>query len=172
LSKPLRSPYPPDLADDAEPGVDWGDLVDAVLENVDAANRRAPRTALLRVAVKGCRLTGADLRESSLTDVTFDDCKLNLTGLRFATIQRVVFRDCLMHEADFYEASLKDVLFERCELREAAFDKARLDRVEIRSSDLSGLRGVEALRGTRMPWVDIIENAALFAAALDIEIVD
>ena len=30
-SKPLVSPYPPDLADDQPPMVDFGDLVDAVV---------------------------------------------------------------------------------------------------------------------------------------------
>lgn len=154
------------------PGTRWGDLVDVVLENVDAANEQALRTKALRAEIRGCRLTGADLGESTLTDVIFLDCKLDLVGLRFATMQRVVFRDCVMPEADFYEASLKDVLFDGCELRDATFSNGHLERVEIRGCDLSGLRGVEALRAIRMPWVDVIENAGLFASALEIEIVD
>jgi hypothetical protein len=34
------------------------------------------------------------------------------------------------------------------------------------------VRGADALRGARMPWVDVVENAALFATAVGIEIVD
>jgi hypothetical protein len=35
-----------------------------------------------------------------------------------------------------------------------------------------GLRGAEALRGMRMPWNDVLENAPLFAGVAGIEIVD
>src|SRR5579871_4267021 len=152
MGKPPASPYPPDLAEDATPATGWGELVDTVLEQVDAAGEQAVRTKALRAELRGCRLTGADLGESSLTDVTFADCKLDLAGFRFASLRRVAFVDC--------------------ELREATFSESRLERVELRGCDLSGLRGVEALRGIRMPWVDVIQNAGLFAGALGVEILD
>jgi uncharacterized protein YjbI with pentapeptide repeats len=77
-----------------------------------------------------------------------------------------------MSDCDFYGSALKDVLFERCELREATFSTCTVERVELRGCDLAGARGVEALRGARMTWNDVIENAALFASAVGIEIVD
>jgi hypothetical protein len=40
--------------------------------------------------------------------------------------------------------------------------------VHFEGCDLTGLVGVEALRGARMPWNDILENAPLFAQALGI----
>ncbi|HWL32685.1 MAG TPA: pentapeptide repeat-containing protein [Gaiellaceae bacterium] len=125
-----------------------------------------------RAELRTCRLTGAELAEANVSDVTFDDCRLDLVNLRFAKLERVVFRDCRMTECDFEEASLKDVLFERCQLQEATFSAAALKRVELRGCDLRGLRGVEALRGARMPWNDVLENAPLFALAVGIEIVD
>ncbi len=77
-----------------------------------------------------------------------------------------------MTECDFYGASLKDVLFEHCELREATLTSAKIQRVELRGCDLVGLRGVEALRGARMQWNDVLENAPVFANTLGIEIID
>ena len=77
-----------------------------------------------------------------------------------------------MAEVELYATSLADVVFERCDLREATFTGARLKRVELRGCRLAGLRGVEALKGSRMPWNDVLENAPLFAAALGIELVD
>ena len=62
------------------------------------------------------------------------------------------------------------MVFERCELREASFSSARLQRVELRGCDLAGLQGGEALRGARMPWNDVLENAVLFASLAGIEI--
>jgi uncharacterized protein YjbI with pentapeptide repeats len=174
MSKPPTAPYPPDLADDDDDAreVALGDLVDVAARDRDWANERAPRLALLRVALQQCRLTGADLAEATLRDITFDECRIDLTGFRHARLERVVFRDCRMGECDFYGASLKDVLFERCELREATFSGVSIQRVELSRCDLAGARGAESLRGARMSWNDVVENAAVFATALGIEIVE
>src|SRR6476661_10617850 len=112
--KPPKSPYPPDLDEDAEPVTELEDLDDAVADGLDWANRQARRVFLRRAELRRCRLTGAELAEARLEDVTFDDCRL----------------------------------------------------------DLVGLRGVEALKGARMPWNDVLENGPLFAAALGLEILD
>jgi uncharacterized protein YjbI with pentapeptide repeats len=172
VSKPPRSPYPPDLDDGAPEPPELGDLVDAAVSGRDWANLDARGLTAQRVELRLCRLTGTELAEATVRDATFEECRVDLVGLRHAVLERVVFRDCRMTECDFYAASLKDVLFERCELREATFSTSRLERVELRGCDLAGLRGVEGLRGVRMPWPDVVENAALFAAAAGIEIVE
>jgi uncharacterized protein YjbI with pentapeptide repeats len=166
-----KTPYPPDLDDDAPTEHPLGDLVDAVVESADWSNGRASRVAWKRVELRLCRLTGIELGESTLTDVVFADCRLDLSGLRFARLERVVFRDCRLGEADLLEASLQDVRFEGCELRQARFDGVRIERVELAGCDLAGAAGVEALRGARMPWDDVLANAPAFAQALGIEIV-
>ena len=172
MGKPPRSPYPPDLPEDAAPAVELTDLEDAVATDLDWANQSAQRLGALRAEVRRCRLTGAELAEAALIDVAFTDCRLDLVGLRMAKLERVVFRDCRMEECDLYQATLTDVLFERCELRKARFSGVKLKRVELRDCQLDGLEGVEALRGARMPWADVLQNAPLFATALGLEIVD
>ncbi len=172
VSKPVQAPYPPDVEDGQPPPLAFGDLVDTVATGLDWANEHARGFCAVRAELRHCRLTGAELAEGSLTDVTLDECRVDLVGLRHARLERVVFRDCRMGECDFYGATLKDVLFERCELREATFSDCTLQRVEFRSCDLAGARGAEALRGARMPWSDIVDNAALFAAVVGIELVD
>jgi uncharacterized protein YjbI with pentapeptide repeats len=77
-----------------------------------------------------------------------------------------------MGECDLLGATLQDVLFERCELQRATVTDVRIKRIELRGCDLTGLHGVESLRGARMPWNDVLENGPLFAQALGIEIVD
>ncbi len=140
--------------------------------DADWANGRARGLVTRRAELHRVRLTGADLTEAALADTTFAECRLDLASLRMAKLERVVFRDCRMAECDLYGARLTDVLLDRCELRQASLDGAKLTRVELRGCDLSGLQGVEALRGVRMPWNDVLENAPLFANALGIEIVD
>jgi uncharacterized protein YjbI with pentapeptide repeats len=168
----LREPYPPDLEDEPEQPESLDDLVDARAEGAEWANVRALRSSLRRVELHLCRLTGAELAEASWTDVLVSDCRLDLAGLRYATLERVVFRDCRMEECDLAGARLKDVRFERCVLREATLANVTVERVELRGCDLTGLRGVEGLRGARLPFADVLENGPLFAAALGIEIAD
>ena len=151
---------------------DLGDMVDVVCLGTDWANQKARGAVIRRVELQDCRLTGAELAEAALSDVTLVACRLELAGLRMARLERVVFRGCRMGECDFYAAQLKDVLFEECELGRATFAGASMTRVELRGCDLTELVGVEALRGARMPFADIVENGHLFAAALGIEILD
>ncbi len=171
MSKPPAQPYPPDPDDDAPGAVTFGTLVDVVARDLDWAGERGRGLSLRRVELHRCRLTGVELAEATLEDATFDECRIDLVGFRNATLERVVFRDCRMGESDFYGAFLKDVLFERCELREATFSAARVQRVELRACDLTGIRGAEALRGARMPWNDVLQNAVLFASLAGIDIV-
>ena len=51
-------------------------------------------------------------------------------------------------------------------LREATISGVTAKRVELRDCDLTGLRGAEALRGVRMPWNDVLQNAPLFAGVV------
>jgi uncharacterized protein YjbI with pentapeptide repeats len=172
VGKPPSAPYPPDLTEGASPVVELVGLVDAVASDVDWANQRARGLGARRAELRRCRLTGSELAEATLSDLTFTDCRMDLVGLRMAKLERVVFRDCRMTECDLYEATLEDVLFIGCELREATFSGARMTRVELRACDLTAVRGVEALRGVRMLWDDILANAPLFATALGVEIID
>lgn len=190
-----REPYAPDLPEEPEElslpdderieavlGVtrdDLGgrrlkafDLTDVRVEGADWANLRAPRASWTRVALRGVRLTGAELAEALLRDVRFVDCRVDLTGLRSARLERVRFEGCRLEELDLYGSRLTDVRFERCELREATFSATTLERCAIAGCDLSGLRGAESLAGVRMAWDDVLANAQVFALALGVEIAD
>jgi uncharacterized protein YjbI with pentapeptide repeats len=166
------APYPPDIPPGAKPASELAELEDVIAEDADWANSSASGLVVRRAELHRCRLTGAELRESTFVDVTFDGCRLDLAGLRRVTMERVVFRDCRMAETDLTAASLKDVLLERCDLRQAVFRELQLSRVELRRCALDAIDGAEALRGARMTWSDVVEHGYVFAAALGIEIVD
>lgn len=172
MSNRLREPYPPDPEDDAPPPETLDDVVDARLEHRDFSNTRVLRSSLRRVELHLCRLTGIELAESTWSDVTLTECRADLAGFRHARLERVVLRDCRLEEADFGGASLTDVSLERCELRRASFAGVRLERVRLAGCDLTELVGVEALRGARMPWNDVLQHAPLFAQALGIRLDD
>lgn len=169
MSGALKQPYPPD---DPRPVSTFEELLDAVVDDVDWSNEVVPGFSARRVELRRARLTGMQLVEGAILDTVFSDCRIDLASFRLMKLERVVFQDCRMGECDFYGATLKDVLFERCDLREATFAGATSVRVELRACELTGLHGVEALRGARMPLTDVLANGPLFAAALEIEMLD
>jgi uncharacterized protein YjbI with pentapeptide repeats len=164
-----KSPYPPDPDPDAPDPESLDDAIDARIENGDFSNTRAVRSSLRRIELHLCRLTGIELAEATWNDIVLTDCRADFAGFRQAKLKRVVFRDCRLEEADFGGAALTDVVFERCELSRASFSGCRIDRVELSGCTLGELVGVEALRGVRMPWNDIVENGPLFAQGLGIQ---
>jgi uncharacterized protein YjbI with pentapeptide repeats len=171
MTKPLREPYPPDPDDDAPEVAELRDLdVDAVVKSAEWANENGFRASWQRIELELCRLTGAELGESTLQDIVFSECRLDLVGFRHAKLRRVVFRDCRMGECDFGAARLEDVRFERCELSQANFGGVTIERVELAGCDLHGVVGAASLRGVRMPWDDAIQAGPTFAAALGIEL--
>ena len=113
-----------------------------------------------RVRVKTGRLTGANLGETHLSDVLFEDCRADLATFAAAQIERVRFESCGLRAADFQRTRFKLVVFENCDLREVDLSGARFDKVELRGCRLDGARGLTELRGVRMPWPDVLANAA------------
>lgn len=166
-----KTPHAPDIDPDGEPPADLDDVVDARIENADFSNLRFLKSSLRRVELHLCRLTGIELAEATWSDVVLTDCRGDYAGLRNAKLERVAFRDCRLEEADFGGASLTDVVFERCTLRRASFAGCRNERLHLVGCDLAELVGVEALRGARMPFGDILENGPLFAQALGIQVI-
>jgi uncharacterized protein YjbI with pentapeptide repeats len=165
-----KTPYPPDPDPDIAPPGSLDDAIDVRVENGDFSNTRALRSSIRRVELHLCRLTGIELAEAVWNDVVLTDCRGDYAGFRNSKLERVVFRDCRLEEADFGGASLTDVVFERCALRRGSFAGSRNERLQIIGCDLGELVGVEALRGARMPWDDIVENGPLFAQALGIQL--
>jgi hypothetical protein len=162
---------PPDHALDAQTLREEG-LRDATLERVDLSNLRVIGVLLERVELRGCRLTGLQLAESTIRDVVLSGCHLDLCAFRVCRFERVVFRDCRMAEADFVEAQLSSVVLEQCDMRGADFSHATFRRSELHGCRLEGAVALERLRGTAMPWPDVVGLAGELAQAIGIGILD
>jgi uncharacterized protein YjbI with pentapeptide repeats len=147
-------------------------LLDVRVERGNLANTAAPELTLRRVAITGARLTGAQWTAGTIADATFRDCRIDLATFAGTTFERVAFAGCLLAQADFRDALLRSVRFEGCDLTEADLAGVRIDRCELHGCTLDGLGGVERLRGAAMPWPDVVGNAALFASALGIRVLD
>lgn len=147
-------------------------VADGELSACNLANVQGRGADLMRVIIETSRLTGIALPETVLRDVTMRECRIDLASFGFSRLARVTFENCLLAQTDFLEAHLESVRFHSCDLTRADFRGARLQHCEFRRSDLSGLQGVDSLRGAAMEWPDIVEMAAVWAAALGIEVLD
>lgn len=184
-----REPDSPDLAPDLElTEIDGGRadgarivdaavsrierLVDCFLTGCDLANADGRGAKLMRVTIERGRLTGLQLAEAELRDVTIRGCRADLATFGFSRLGSVVFEDCVLADATFLEAQLESVVFVRCDLTGADFRGARLQQCELRGCELRGLQGAESLRGSAIPREDIVRMADVWAAALGIEPLD
>jgi uncharacterized protein YjbI with pentapeptide repeats len=147
-------------------------LHDTLLREVDLANAEAPYSEWRVVELRGCRLTGFDLRDSTGLHVLFEDCRADLMSLRSARIEGAIFRDCVLTGADFSGADLRGARFERCDLTEVELREARLEGAVLDGCRLAGIRGALSLRRTKMRWDDVVELAPAFAGALEIELLE
>ena len=125
-----------------------------------------------RCAFEGVRLTGLSWQEGVLRDVSFHGCRVDLASFAATRLERARFAGCTLAQSELQDARLAAVVFEDCDLREVDLSGARLAAgCELRGCVLDGARGVERLRGARMPYPDVIGAAATFAAALGIGII-
>jgi hypothetical protein len=152
--------------------LDHATLRDVIVREGSWANVGAGGVTLRRVVLERVRLTGAELSNGVLEDVSVVDCRLDLASFRQAKLSRVRFQGCRMEEADFNGATLSSCVFDDCVLTRTSWAGATLTRSEMRGVDLAGAGNPECLRGVRMPWADVVNAAAELAAAVGIEIVD
>jgi uncharacterized protein YjbI with pentapeptide repeats len=158
-----------DLAGSRVPGLG---LTHSLVVDCNLSNVHARGADFYRVVVERSRMTGIELAEGTLQDVTVRGCKVDMASFGFARLARVTFEDCLMAGAEFLEARLDSVRFEACDLSGADFRGATLGSCELRRCDLAELRGVERLRGAALEWHRIVEMAGVWAAALGIDVLE
>ncbi len=157
------------LASERRPGIS---IVDCLLHDCDMANLDARGASWRRVGLTGGRMTGCNLSEATLVDVSIENCRSDLVALAASRLERVRFTSCNLSQADLQEARLRSVAFEDCDLREADLSRARFDDVELRGCQLEGIRGAEKMDGIGMPWTDVVANAGLFAAACGVKVLE
>ena len=140
---------------------------DVRLERCNLTNAQWTLATMRRVEFNVCGLTGFKIPESKLQDVVFKECKAPLSSFRFAKFESVIFDRCILTEADFYSAEFVNVVFLNCELQQADFSRSKLKGVDLRGSNLEGIKaGPPELTGA------IIEpgQAILLARAMGLDV--
>lgn len=145
-------------------------LSDVLFERCDLTATNCAESSWRRVYFKNMRCSGLKLQTSMLKDVLFEDCKLDLSNFRFTKMKNVLFIDCVLDEADFYSAELDNVQFQSCSLFKTEFSAAKCKSVDLRTSEIADVLGIEGLKGATIDGVQLISLAPLLASQLGLKI--
>lgn len=124
---------------------------EVVLEQTRIGAWTASAVTMTRVAFAGGRIDFANLRESTLTDVTFTDCDLRDLDAVGARWTRVRFAGCRLGSLDLSQARLRDV--------------------DVSTSELGGLAGIADLRGLTVSGLQLTQLAPALAAHVGLTVV-
>ncbi len=114
------------------------------------------------------RLTGIELANARLEDVTVRGCRLDLASLRVARLARVRFESCAMTEIDLQDGALESVEMVDCDLTGARLASAAFANCTLRRCRLAAIVNPERLAGARMPISDALAAVETLAAAAGI----
>ena len=142
-------------------------LRDTTMVHCEAGNVDWTGVNFQRVMVRSTRLTGANLSEAKLTDVTVHGCVGKLTVFVYSKLTRVAFERCDLSEALFEGAALKHVRFRDCDLRNTRLIAARIDDVDLRGSQIEGIQiPMNRLKGVVIDPMQASEIAAMTGAQI------
>ncbi|MEV4097577.1 pentapeptide repeat-containing protein [Streptosporangium saharense] len=137
----------------------------------DLSGLRWVDSKLSRVTFTDCRLLGSAWEGVVLDDVVFERCKLDYAAFtRLRSVGSVIFTGCSLWEARFSGSDLSGAAFDECDLHLTEFDGGVYHACDLRGNDLSGLRGVGALRKVIVDRPQLQDLAEAFAAELEITV--
>ncbi len=131
-----------------------GDVSNAVWEGVTAR----------RVEIEGCRAVGWRVIIDFAEELVIQGCRWDHGGIFLGrTKGTVVFKDCSFAGTTL-RGDFSRVLFEGCDLAGAELGVSAAAGCDLRTSRLSGARGLLTLKGARITPGQAIEIADLLAA--------
>ena len=132
----------------------------------EAVRAAAPGTEMRACFLRGCALSGADLRGASFVDVVFARCDFSNARLSQAFFQRVRFVGCKLLGADASEARLRGVEFTDCQMRLTNLTQAKLQDVSFSRCDLAEAALREMRECRRVSFADCDFTRAELAGTL------
>lgn len=148
-------------------GIKWISFKDCVFENCDLSGAMLRKASFLRVEFRDCRMVGGDFSETSLQSVLFQASQMKYANFSRAKMNCVRFEECVMDNAAFYECKNKAVAFAGGSLVEAELGGMPLKDLDLRSTDIRGIRVVGGeLRGAIVSPVQAMELARILGVVI------
>lgn len=142
------------------------DLSDVRIERSDLAGARWEGVSARRLEIADSRLVGWRLIATFAEDVLISGCRWDSGGLFIRRAKgSIVFRDCTFAGTTL-RGDLSGFVFDACDLAGAEFGADAARKCDLRTSKLSGARGLTTLRGALITADQALSLADVFAAEL------
>ncbi|MFC4494561.1 pentapeptide repeat-containing protein [Streptomyces ovatisporus] len=146
-------------------------LLDSVLEGVTGVGTDLAGAELRDVEIVDARLGGVQMHGTHLSRVLVRGGKIDFLNLRQSTLTDVTFENCVLVEPDFGGAKLERVGFPGCVLRGVDFTKATMADVDLReAAELNIAAGVGELTGAVVNMGQLMELAPALAAEMGLRV--
>lgn len=146
-------------------------MIDCDLQGCNLANLQGEDSSLLRSRLSNCKLSGARIHQATWRDVDLFECKLDYASFQGFKARQIRFRNCDLREVEFYDCQFESLECLDCHFGNASFSNCRFEQSEFQNCDLTGLRGLANLSGTRMGADDLIAIAGDLARELGIGLI-
>lgn len=158
------------LADEGE--MRGARVVESVLNGFNVPVLRAARSNWKDVVVRESRIGSAELYESGLHSLRFENCKLGYVNLRGSKLSDVLFVNCTIDELDLGQAEATRLAFDSCGIRALDLRNATVTSFDLRGADVQEVAGIRNLAGVTISELQLTMLAPAIAANLGIIVED
>lgn len=145
-------------------------LTDVSFTGVDVSNAQWSNLVARRTELVSCRATGWGVWIALAADLYVGDTRLDYAHLHIERAKGlVVFERCTVDQARI-SGDLSRVLFLDCDLAGVEFQAATARGCDLRTSQLTGARGLATLRGARVTASQTVTIAPQLAAELGLTV--
>lgn len=147
-------------------------MADVRFDGVDLSNASLQEVTARQVELFRCRAVGLHLSLARASDLYVTESRLDYATIRFERVNGVaVFHQCTFREA-VLSGDLSNVVFADCDLTAAEFEASQAKGCDLRSSTLSGARGLLTLRGARISTGQAVSVALQLAGEAGLTVLD
>jgi uncharacterized protein YjbI with pentapeptide repeats len=147
-------------------------VVDTLLADVVATSLLASRSAWRGVRLERMRIGSAELFDADLVSVALRSSKVDDLNARGARWTDVLLEECVIATLDLAGAKLRRVVFERCQIGTLEASGTTCTHVDLRTTSIGHVNGLEGLRGATIDTGQLIELAPALARNLGIVVAD
>ncbi|MFN8518082.1 MAG: pentapeptide repeat-containing protein [Chloroflexota bacterium] len=147
-------------------------VVDSHVQDGFATALPASRSAWRGVRLERMRIGSAELFDTDLVSVALRASKVDDLNARGARWTDVLLEDCVVATLDLAGATLRRIAFQRCRIGTLEVSGTTCTHVDLRTTSIGHVNGLEGLRGATIDTGQLIELAPALARNLGIVVAD
>lgn len=147
-------------------------LSDVSMRQVDLSNASLQQVVARRTEWETCRAIGVRLSVELAADLSIVDCRLDYSTVHLEKVKgAAVFERCTFREATI-SGDVSNTLFLDCDFAGTEFRVRKATKCDLRTSRLSGARGLLTLKGATISMEQAVGVSAMIASEAGLIVAD